>query len=386
MNSRYHCPGCGKPKVFTRYIDTLMGRHLPEQYGRCERLINCGYFLDPYKDGYSKQVWQAEQKEPGNHCKPDNRPTKPRQTAISFISADVYHKSRSSYDQNNFCRYLCSLFHKETAIVLMQRFKVGTSRYWAGATVFWQVDTSGQVRTGKVMLYNASTGKREKEALPDGSKRSLITWAHSALKLPDFSLQQCLFGLQQLTTLQATMPVAIVESEKTAIIATVYLPGFIWLACGSLTNLTREKLQPLAGRKIALFPDLGAFDKWQTRAREIQKVLSCQITVSDLLETRASDADKANGLDLADYLVKRDQQTGWALTDQGYPLFWDNLLNMQTITDHKQKLYRNEIIKTCKQDGTCNVGKLALEMGIDLQQAIHICEELARQYGYELAG
>lgn len=324
MNSRYPCPGCGKPKVFTRYMDTQTGQQLPEQYGRCERLNNCGYFLDPYKDGFSNQVWQVKQKEQGNHNRPGNQPMKPRQTAISFISADVCHKSLAAYDQNNFCRYLCSLFHRETAIALMQRFNVGTSRYWAGATVFWQVDTSGQVRTGKVMLYNASTGKREKEVLPDGSKKSLITWVHSALKLPDFTLQQCLFGLKQLATFPATMPVAIVESEKTAIIATVYLPGFIWLACGSLTNLTSEKLQPLAGRKIALFPDLRAFDRWQNRGEEIQKVLPCKITVSDLLETRASDVDKAKGLDLADYLVKRDEQTGWALTDGGYPLFWDN--------------------------------------------------------------
>jgi hypothetical protein len=326
MNSRYECPSCGKPKVFTRYIDTQTGQHLPEQYGHCERLNNCGYFLDPYKDGYSKQVWQTEQREQGSYHKVSTPSIKPRQTAVSLIPAGIYHKSQASYEQNNFYRYLCSLFHQEIAITLIQRFNIGTSHHWPGAAVFWQVDTSGQVRTGKVMLYDASTGKRKKEVLPDGSKKSLITWAHSVLKLHYFNLQQCLFGLQQLSAFPTTMPVAIVESEKTAIIATVYLPGFIWLACGSLTNLTGEKLQPLTRRKIALFPDLGAYDRWQTRATEIQKALPCQITVSDLLETRASDLDKANGLDLADYLVKRDMQTGWALTDMGYPVFWDNPL------------------------------------------------------------
>lgn len=324
MNSRYSCPGCGRPKVFTRYIDTQAGQHLPEQYGRCERLNNCGYFLDPYKSGYLKVMREDEQKTQTNYYRSLKPSIKPRQAAIPFIPVDVYRKSLSSYDRNNFYRYLCSLFHQETAIALMQRFNVGTSRYWNGATVFWQIDTSGQVRSGKIMLYNSGTGKREREVLQDGSKRSLINWAHSVLKLRDFNLQQCLFGLRQLTVLPATMPVAIVESEKTAIIATVYLPGFIWLACGSLTNLSREKLEPLAGRKIALFPDLNAYDTWQARAREIQKALPYHITISDLLETRASDADRANGLDLADYLVKRDQQTGWALTDEGYPLFWDS--------------------------------------------------------------
>ncbi len=322
VNSRYPCPVCGKPRIFTRYIDTDTGQHLPEKYGRCERLNNCGYSLDPYKDGYSKAIWATEQQLQGTYYNPALKGTSPRD--ISFVETRIFQKSLFRYDRNNFFRYLCDLFHQETATNLMHRFDIGSSRHWDGATVFWQVDTNGQVRTGKVMLYAVDTGKRAKVVLPDGSKKSLITWVHSILKLTDFNLHQCLFGLQQLKASPNNIPVAVVESEKTAIIATVYLPGFIWLACGSLTNLTKEKLEPLQGRKIALFPDLGAYERWQARAREIQRAFSCTITVSDLLEKRASEVDKVNGLDLADYLVKRDPKLGWALTDEGYPLFWDN--------------------------------------------------------------
>ncbi len=214
INSRHTCPSCGKPKIFTRYMDAHTGQQLPEQYGRCERLNNCGYSLDPYKDGYFRQVWHTELAEQENYHNPVKQPVKPRQAAISFIPVDLYHKSRSGYEKNNFCRYLSSLFHREMALALMQRFNVGTSRYWTGATVFWQVDAGGKVRAGKVMLYNASTGKREKQVLPNGEKKSRITWVHSILRLPDFQLQQCLFGLQQLTCNPGTKPVAIVESEK----------------------------------------------------------------------------------------------------------------------------------------------------------------------------
>lgn len=83
--------------------------------------------------------------------------------------------------------------------------------------------------------------------------------------IQDFNLRQCLFGEQQLTA--RASPVAIVESEKTAITASAYLPDFIWLACGSLTNLTADKCRVLTGRKVVLFPDLKCFDKWRDRAK-----------------------------------------------------------------------------------------------------------------------
>ena len=41
-----------------------------------------------------------------------------------------------------------------------------------------------QVRTGKVMCYNAETGHRVKEP------KAFVSWAHSELKLLDFHLKQ----------------------------------------------------------------------------------------------------------------------------------------------------------------------------------------------------
>lgn len=379
---KHTCPGCGK-KRFVYYTDSNTGQYMPEQYGRCDRAVNCAYHLNPYKDGYVRSIQDNNRQGNYNYHQYGYKTAITPQIPVSFIPSDMFNKSQTGYKNNHFYTYLCSLFHQDTAITLMHRFNIGTSRYWNGATVFWQVDPLHQIRTGKVMLYNPVTGKREKQVLQDGSKRSLITWVHTVLKLDTFNLQQCLFGLQQLSVASITKPVAIVESEKTAIIATVYLPQFIWLACGSLTNLTRERLQPLAGRKIFLFPDLGAYESWHTKCREIQKALSCKISVSDLLERQASETDKANGLDLADYLIKRDNASGWALTDHQYPLFWDNPLGLP-VPDSKEELYKQELMKYHKQSGNCNIYDLALYIGIDLQTAVNICEEISKKYGYEI--
>ena len=90
---------------------------------------------------------------------------------------------------------------------LFEMYRIGTSSKWGGATVFWQTDINGQVRTGKVMCYNAETGHRVKEP------QAFVSWAHSELKLQDFHLKQCLFGEHLLKN--SSSPVMLVESEKT---------------------------------------------------------------------------------------------------------------------------------------------------------------------------
>jgi hypothetical protein len=122
------------------------------------------------------------------------------------------------------------------------------------------------------------------------------------MKKNKFELRQCLFGEHLL--IDIAKPVAVVESEKTAVIASVYLPQFIWLACGSLSNLTEIKCCILKGRTVALFPDLNGFDKWKSKAKELSHL--ALFTVSDLLERKATEAEKKQGLDLADYLTRFD--------------------------------------------------------------------------------
>lgn len=75
------------------------------------------------------------------------------------------------------------------------------------STIFWQIDINGNVRTGKIMKYDGKTGHRIKEL------HSLVTWLHSELKLPDFTLRQCFFGEHLLTDKTTTKTVAIDEQK-----------------------------------------------------------------------------------------------------------------------------------------------------------------------------
>jgi hypothetical protein len=295
MNTLYRCEHCQhKDKRFSRYIDKETGEHLHPTVGKCERSDSCGIHYTP------KQYFQDNNI---SFDKTQPKPYKPRPVShqpkiVSFIPVEVFKASLNpkAFETNHFVNFLINLFGFEVANQLVSRYFIATSKHWNGATVFWQIDTQGKVRTGKIMLYNPTTGKRVKNLeLP-------VYWVHKALKQPEFELKQCLFGEHLL--IDKTKPIAIVESEKTAVIASVYLPQFIWVAVGSLTNLNAEKCSILKGRNVTLFPDLNGFDKWNYKANELSHI--AKFTVSNLLERKASDSEKQQGFDLADYLIKFD--------------------------------------------------------------------------------
>ncbi len=313
MKSRYTCPGCGKHKTFTRYIDTETGNHISEDVGKCNREVNCSYHYKPkqYFEAHRPLVQNTTKYHNFIHYKKEVKPLETlKEKPVSFIQAELFKQSLKQYNENNFVQFLTTYFGSEITSKLISRYFIGTSKHWNGATVFWQIDMKGKIRTGKIMLYNTGTGKRIKEPY------NHINWVHSALKLPEFHLQQCFFG-EHLLQAEPGKPVAVVESEKTAITASIYLPQFVWLAVGSLTNLTAERCKVLQGKKVVLFPDLKAFDKWKSKAKELSHI--AHFTISDLLEKKAPEADKQAGYDIADYLLKFPVQAFQIEPKEGLP-------------------------------------------------------------------
>ena len=179
----------------------------------------------------------------------------------------------------------------------MKDYRVGTSKHWHGSCVFWQSDINGCVRTGKVMLYDADNGKRVKHPF------NHVTWVHSLLKLPDFNLRQCFFG-EHLLPMNRSKPVAIVESEKTALVAAYYLPEYVWLASGGKNGcFNADALRVLRGRQVILYPDIGATDQWRHKL-SLLRDLGIEASIFNYLEEVATDDERTAGLDIADYLLQ----------------------------------------------------------------------------------
>ena len=108
-----------------------------------------------------------------------------KQKVPSFIDNAIMQRTFQNYSQNNLFLYLSTHFGEQSAMRLMKTYNVGSARKWGNSTVFWQVDISGRVHTGKIMQYDAETGKRIKEPY------ARVSWVHTELNLPDFTLDQC---------------------------------------------------------------------------------------------------------------------------------------------------------------------------------------------------
>ena len=314
--SRHTCPECGKRREFTRYIDTWGAIQFPENVGKCNREMNCGYHFPPKE--YFKKVGISFDRD-GNVVNPLSEYSGHRQTATanhvrpvaaprvaSYIPSDI--QKRSLTQKDNLSKFLFNQLPAESVLDALRRYQVGTSKHWDGATVFWQIDGFGKVRSGKVMLYDSATGRRDKR------EEYKPTWAHKILRLgDDFNLMQCFFG-EHLLAESTGRVVAVVESEKTAIIASVYFAhlGYTWLAIGGKNFPALERWEPLRDRKILLFPDTGLpkgtvtktpFEQWQEKAEDLRKA-GFRVTVSELLERRASVEERESGADLADFLLR----------------------------------------------------------------------------------
>lgn len=296
MKTRFLCPQCERSeKTFTLYIDKETGQSINAIVGRCNREINCGYHYTP-KEYFQDNNISIDNPKFLNVAKNGKNWQKMRviEKLVSCIPIEVFKTSLQDHKTNQFVNFLMQHFGINITNEAVSNYFIGSSNKWNGATVFWQIDLSGKIRSGKIMLYNSITGKRIKEPF------NHITWIHKTLKIAEFALSQCFFGEHLL--IDKTKHVAIVESEKTAIIANIYLPQFIWLAVGSVTNLTIEKCKILKGHSVVLFPDVNCFEKWELIAKELSNSIS--IHVSDLLERKATNEERKLGLDLADYLLR----------------------------------------------------------------------------------
>jgi|GEM_PF-2782194 len=264
---------------------------------------------------------------------------------VYAIPDEVFNQTVGHYDRNQFARLLGNHFGTSVASDLLQRFQVGTSARWPGASVFWFIDEQDRKRGGQIKLFRPDW-HTEKYVDREGRNRAKVDWVHSAMRyrfekagtpipawLSDYidkgERSPCLFGLPQLLTVTATQPVAIVEAPKTAILCTPYFPQFTWLAAGSLSYLNAERLTPVRNRRIVLFPDMAtdgkAFNRWSRIADQL-RTHGFSITVSDYLEKiPATDQQRQDGLDLADYLTQYQcPDSGRGLTEpNGYPALWD---------------------------------------------------------------
>lgn len=296
VSTRHICPNCHRKSCFAKYIDTEKQICFPDYVGRCNHEQTCGYNYTP-KMYFDENLMAKERL--SEEFVPESKPRISLPPEPSFIEPEIMRQSLKLYYTNKLFQFLSFHFGQETTEELMLRYHVGTSKHWPGATVFWQVDISGRVRTGKVMLYNPESGRRIKEPHND------ITWVHSLLKKENFNLRQCLFG-EHLLSYDQQRPVALVESEKSALISSFYLPQYLRIASGGKNGaFNRDAMSVLRNRRVLFFPDLGATDYWNSKMEMIRS-LGIEASLFDFMERNATKEERDAGYDIADFLLREE--------------------------------------------------------------------------------
>lgn len=183
--------------------------------------------------------------------------------------------------------------------------------------VYVYYDHKGRIRQIKEMGYDGKTGRRLKEGDPcdvyNGRNRyyeqrpdtNKVIQVGKWL-VDGYESKPCFYG-EHLLSEYPDKPVAIVESEKTAIICSICLPDYLWLATGGIYGCqwdSPEVYSILRDRKIVVFPDLNATATWHIKA-DIMRADGMDVSVYDL-ESMAfvSAEDKQAGLDIGDYMIK----------------------------------------------------------------------------------
>ena len=302
--SRFTCPACGEKHCFTLYVDES-GDSLHETVGRCNHESRCGYHYTPKQffadnpsacSDWKENFFRVPQPVVKNTVKKH----------LWTITTDIVKNSVNPAIDSDFTLFLTGLIGREKTVNTVKEYLIGVTK--KRDVIFYQVDTEGRCRTGKIMKYDRKTGHRIKDEKVGGK----ITWVHSLLKQSrdprlrlssGWELTQCLFG-EHLLRQYPLKHVALVESEKTAVICSSFWPEYIWLATGGKSQLN-DRLQVLRGRKVVAFPDVDGYQEWKGKLSLVRGV---DVTVSDVLEKEASFEDRANHVDIADLLIRQHRK------------------------------------------------------------------------------
>lgn len=263
--------------------------------------------------------------------------------AVDYIPYEKVSLNLAAYKANNLFTFFSSLFGDRVAGKVFRKYGVGSSKFFGNdTTCFIQKDIAGNIRQVKVILYDAATGKRlkEKQYEPKIIGRDLVGY--------DKNLSQCFFGEPLLK--DNSLPVAIVESEKTAAICSICYPQFIWIATGGKNgcNMTNPAVnRVLKEKEVHLFPDVDGVEDWRKAAIELQ-AQGLNIFLNDVM---AKSAEPGSKEDIADLILLNRDESGMLLTDNDYPVIWENIL--PDFSDKWQLL--NHLINEGTRDATLHL-------------------------------
>lgn len=170
------------------------------------------------------------------------------------------------------------------------RYRLGKSK--SGKAIYWMIDELDIVYDGHIGTSWVS--QMLKNRIPEVA--------------PYIVTKHCLFGQHLLTLCESSVPISIVESERSAVMLSEIYPQSLWMAYAYPANFSERLLEPLQDHHVVLFPNADetmetylAFLDIADRARRRYHL---DVTVSTLLENRTTPSQKSRHIDLLTYWLE----------------------------------------------------------------------------------
>lgn len=265
------CPHCGRAGTWRYYEDTA-GTRL-EDFGICDRINTCGEHLPPR--GIKSDVTLSGV---------EGRVPPPEPVQIYPVDKQLLRLEKA---QTKMHTHLHTFLSDRLGITMLhfQKWGVGGE---INKTMFIFRNREGRIVNAKCILYK-----------PDGHRnKDFIAYS---LKQPDDPMQVyrlCLYG-EHLLDPEKKRPVIIVESEKTALIASFFYGQYDWVACAANTGLTDAKIPALFGRRVIWLCDADIAGRPGKSNSSIRKLEAYQLNhaVVDPFPSRT------DGYDIADHII-----------------------------------------------------------------------------------
>lgn len=191
-----------------------------------------------------------------------------------------------------------------------ERYRLGKSKN--GKPIFWMIDERGIVRDGRIgdtwvsMIF--------KRRYPECGQYIVA--------------KHCLFGEHLISERRATLgtdpseqpevadicvspqccTVAIVESERSAVVLSELFPECIWMAYSYPSNFTVDKLAPLQGCVVSIYPHTDptgcTYVSFLELADQARRLYDIDLSVVDILEEHASEEQKERCIDILDFITE----------------------------------------------------------------------------------
>lgn len=217
--------------------------------------------------------------EPTQLINPIEKKKKP-QVFPKYINAELLSPMCAEVEHTNLFSFLSGIWGMDDVRRVMDAYRVGLyagrikqnpdgSKYTidaggvilgcASCSAFPSIDTDGNIHSIKSIPYPINDHHRIKGdgKCMDWNKGESVTGAY--------------FG-SHLLPLYPGKRVALVESEKTAIVGMLYAPQYVWIAVQGMqffkphSEATKEKCNCMKGRTIHVFPDSDGLVKWREAA------------------------------------------------------------------------------------------------------------------------